>query len=77
MAREQVGLADGPQQPGIKLALPIDIAATPLVYRPRSATKPSGLPMSQLRLVNAPWVCRNIPARRLDGALPGARAASN
>jgi hypothetical protein len=21
---------------------------------------------------NAPWVCRNIPARRLEGAQPGA-----
>src|SRR5664279_2463703 len=25
----------------------------------------------------APWVCRNIPARRLDGARPGAGALSN
>jgi len=25
----------------------------------------------------APWVCRNIPARHLDGALPGTSALSN
>ncbi|HEY3678347.1 MAG TPA: hypothetical protein VGL45_06480 [Bradyrhizobium sp.] len=54
------------------LALPMNIAGVPLVYGLRSATN---YRVSMVRI--APWVCRNIPARHLDGALPGTSALSN